>query len=85
MTYILRCMKPNFHHIWSRGVKVIFHDRDDFKFFQNRLAIISYNCHIKLLAYSIMSTHFHLIAEGNDIVEIEQFITLISRCYSLHF
>lgn len=78
-------MQSKFHHVWSRGVKVIFRDRDDFNFFLNHLAVALFTSRIKCLAYSIMSSHFHLIVQTKNEFAIQQLITIISRAYSMHF
>lgn len=78
-------MNTDFHHVYSKGEMVIFRDADDYYHFQNRLAIEKYGKNLKILAYSIMSTHVHLIVETWDEDALREFIAGIKRAYAVHF
>lgn len=78
-------MKTDFHHVYSKGEKVIFRDKEDYIYFQNRLAIEKYGKDLKILAFSVMSTHIHLIVETWDEAALNDFINSIKWAYAGHF
>lgn len=78
-------MNTDFHHVYSKGEMVIFRDADDYYHFQNRLAIEKYGKNLKILAYSIMATHVHLIVETWDEDALREFIVGVKRAYAVHF
>lgn len=78
-------MTTDFHHVYSKGEMVIFRDADDYIYFQNRLAIDKFGKNLKILAYSIMSTHVHMIVETWDEDTLKGFISGVKRAYSVHF
>jgi putative transposase len=57
---------PSLHHIVSLGTSgtSIFHDREDFDSFLERLAVITARYRWRVLAYCLMTTHTHLLVEA---------------------
>lgn len=78
-------MITDFHHVYSKGEMVIFRDADDYIHFQNRLAIAKFGKNIKIVAFSIMSTHVHLIVETWDEDALNEFISDIKWAYFVHY
>lgn len=71
-------MKGNtkIYHICNLSPKVIFRKEEDFLMAINRLACCAFATSSEVLAYAILSTHFHLIVMTDD---IDRFIGLFSR------
>lgn len=78
-------MNTNFHHIYSKGEVTIFRKPEDYIFFQNHLAFAKYLFNIRILAYSIMSTHVHIIVETWDKTALNDFILHLRKSYLMHF
>lgn len=77
--------QTNYYHAFNKGENVIFRDVDDFITFNNKLAIAAYHANIGILAFAIMSTHFHAIIEAIDESAIDKFLELLSKVYSIHY
>ncbi len=56
----------NIYHICNLSPLIIFRDVEDFLLAISRLAACSCRTSVQILAYSIMSTHFHLIIRGRE-------------------
>lgn len=78
-------MNTNFHHIYSKGEVTIFRKPDDYIFFINHLAITKYTYNIRILAFSIMSTHIHIIVETWNETSLQEFIDNLRKSYFIHF
>ena len=53
-------------HICNKFDYVIFRREEDYSLFLNRLSVVSENCNVSILAITIMSNHFHIIAKGDN-------------------
>lgn len=80
-----RFMKNNFHHVYSRGVNVLFYDEKDYIFFNNRLAVTAHTFNVELLAFAIMSTHFHAVVYTWSDDAMQQFISMLRKTYAIYF
>lgn len=78
-------MVSDFHHVWSRGEVVIFRERDDYRYFLNHLSSALSSFKIQCLAYSVMSTHVHLILRTRDEEALKLCLSNLSKLYSIHF
>lgn len=66
-----------YHHIYNRGAlrSKIFFDKDDYNYFLHRLKKHADKNKIEILAYCLMSNHFHLCVKQNtDICTVGKFI-----------
>lgn len=54
------------YHVYSRSSKVVFRGEDDYLMAINRLFTCAHATGTKVLAYAIMSTHFHLVVRTRD-------------------
>lgn len=72
-------------HVYSKGENVLFHDRLDYIYFHNKIAIASASFKLKIWAFTIMSTHFHAIIEATDETDILRFQSKIKQAYALHY
>ena len=68
----------NCYHICNQSQRIIFRTEEDHIFAITRLAICAEATQIDVFAFSIMSTHFHLILRG-EVENIRNFIKLFSR------
>ncbi len=56
----------NIYHICNLSPKVVFRREEDFLFAISRLAVCAFTYNIEVLAFAIMSTHFHIVTLGDD-------------------
>ncbi len=70
------------YHICNQSDKVIFRQEEDYLMFINRLASCSFNTDTHVLAFSVMSTHFHLIINTAD---LNVFIGLLKRNIEIRY
>lgn len=73
------------YHIYSRGKYVVFPEEQDYLMFVNKLAINSFVRPTKIWAYSIMSTHFHLVVETQSEQMLQKFIRRLRLSYSRYY
>lgn len=59
-------MSERFFHIYSQSSKVVFRSEDDYLMAINRLFTCAGFTGVIVLAYAIMSTHFHLMVRTKD-------------------
>ncbi|MCF0177044.1 MAG: hypothetical protein HUJ90_00330 [Bacteroidales bacterium] len=74
-----------YFHYYCKGDVIIFRDEEDYVYFNNRFAILSYAYNIAVLGLTIMSTHFHALIQPNDDENFEAFSTELIRVYSSHY
>ena len=67
------------YHICNLSPKVIFRKEEDFLITITRLAVCAYVTHTEVLAYSVMSTHFHIVVRTDNLSE---FLRLFKRSIS---
>lgn len=60
-------MNKKLYHICNLGQKILFRTEDDYIMAINRLAACANSTYTEVWAYSIMSTHFHLIIASSRI------------------
>lgn len=74
--------RPNarFYHVYIKGLErdIIFKDRDDFITGMNYVAIFTFWTAVSMLAFTLMSNHFHFIVYGTE-EEAKSFINLYKR------
>lgn len=75
--------RASYYHVFNKGENVIFRDNDDFITFNNKIAIASHHADIGILAFAIMSTHFHAIIEAIDETAVDEFLESLSKVYSI--
>lgn len=74
------------YHVFSEGENVLFRNDTDYVNFNNKLAIAAYAKKISLLSETIMSSHFHCVAECRSESQIVDFIKELcgQHAYSYH-
>ncbi len=73
-----------YFHVYTKGIEdsLIFWDEEDYIAGMNFVAIASYRLNIKILAFVLMSNHFHFVISGDKasiLKFINQFKSLMSR------
>ncbi len=76
--------KARFHHVYTKGLEdnIIFRDREDYTTGMNHVALCTFCTGINMLAFTLMSNHFHFIVHGkaeNVKRFIDMYKTYISR------
>ena len=68
------------YHIYSQGKNTPFlvKDTDGFIFIMNKIAVLSLLYEVKLLAFSVMDTHLHIIMNGSS-EECGRYIKALAR------
>ena len=64
----MKIMERRFYHVYTKGLgrDVIFRDRNDYIVGMNYVAVCTFCCKIGLLAFTLMSNHFHFIDYGTE-------------------
>lgn len=79
-------MKQNdekaFYHINSAGENVVFRDEMDFIQFMNDIALAGFGTLSEILAFIIMSTHFHLCVITEHVDEL---VRILKQSYTRYF
>ncbi len=74
--------RPNarFYHIYIKGLErdIIFKDREDYITGMNYIAICIFRTAVSMLAFTLMSNHFHFVVYGTE-DEARNFIDLYKR------
>lgn len=82
ITYNDMKRKPNarFYHVYIKGLEnnLIFRDREDYITGMNYVSICSFWTAVSMLAFTLMSNHFHFIVYGTE-EEAKGFIDLYKR------
>lgn len=60
-------MRHELHHINNASQKIVFRDEEDYTRAVNRLASCAFATRTEVWAFTVMSTHFHLVVGGPDI------------------
>lgn len=73
-----------YYHFCTEGLRkgIIFRDEEDFIVGMNYVAITAKECGLVILAFCLMSNHWHFIVRGNTI-DIERFNTLLKSRISM--
>ncbi|MCF0166999.1 MAG: hypothetical protein HUJ89_07635 [Bacteroidales bacterium] len=74
-----------FYHLYSLGENVLFRGDEDYIFFNNKLAVSAYLNGVCVLAYAIMSSHFHIILKVSDVGIAERFVAVVKKQYAMHY
>lgn len=74
------------HHVTLRGVAQcdIFVDDIDRAFLLDRVAIVSAECGVALLAFAFMSNHVHALTRTGPI-PLARFMSRVTTAYAMHF
>ncbi|MBP9986302.1 MAG: transposase [Bacteroidales bacterium] len=75
----------NTYHIRNIGNFVLFRDKADRIFFNNKFAAICYNYGIEVLALCILSTHFHAVVCGENENIIKELEHILKVAYGMHY
>ncbi len=79
--------KDTYYHIYNRGngKQNIFHAKEDYLFYIDRLekAIKKYD--VELICYILMPNHVHLVARQKTDTPIHKFISSLHTSYSMYF
>ncbi len=73
--------RKNIYHVCSQSPIIVFRKEADYIHAINRLASCAYSTRTEILAFCIMSTHFHLIIMGDN---VDDFISLYKRNITFH-
>ena len=70
-----------FHHLHTKPLEnaIFYEDEEDWKVALNFVGIIAKEVHIDILAYALMSNHFHFIIRGEEVNALEFFHRLKKR------
>ena len=74
-----------FYHIYTKGLedRIIFRDLQDFIVGMNYVAIAQYKTKIKILAFVLMSNHFHFAVQATEAVA-RAFINMFKKLLSAY-
>ncbi len=74
-----------FYHLYIKGLEdsLIFHDREDYIVGMNYVALCTFCTNISMLAFTLMSNHFHFIVYGTP-AEAKKFIDLYKQHISVY-
>ena len=74
------------YHVYSDGTRltVLCETEEDYVFVMNRVAVVSYYCHLGVLGLEVMRTHFHVILRGQA-DQVTKFALEIKRLCSRYF
>lgn len=82
----------NLYHIYNRAVekRIIFCIEKDYNRFLEKMFYYSEETKVKILAYSILPNHFHLllqepISQVENQIAISKFMSLLSNSYTKYF
>ena len=76
-----KCSSTGYYHITNRGVgrARVFNEPEDHAFFLYCLQLAQCVCHFKVLAYCIMTTHFHIVIKCDGPVPTSLFQSVGAR------
>ncbi len=74
--------KKNIYHICNLSPIILFRKVEDFLLAISRLASCAYASEVEILAFSIMSTHFHIVVRGYE-DDVKGFTTAYKRNLAL--
>lgn len=76
----------NFYHICTEGFEqdVIVKDEEDFYVARNYLALAAWRCGLFVVAFCIMSNHFHILVACRDRSQAVRYIKLFKQLYSTY-
>ena len=68
LVYEMKYNENKVHHLYTKGLEnnIIFRDREDYTVGMNYIALCIFICGIDLLAFTLMSNHFHFAALGKS-------------------
>ncbi len=75
-------MRERFYHLCNKPSKVFFRNESDFINAITKLASTSYCSETQVMAFSVMSTHFHFVIKSPN---IKEFIFQFKRDYTKYF
>lgn len=83
-------IEPGFYyHVYNRGVskQIIFHNRSDYRRFEDRLILASKKYDIQVEAYCLMPNHYHLMVTDitSQTSKIPQFMHSLQMSYSKYY
>lgn len=76
--------KNTFHHLYNRGANkaLIFYERENYRYFLQRMKYYRTKFNINILAYCLMPNHFHLFVEQTtDEFSISIFLSSLLNSY----
>ena len=82
VTFVLKKVMAYFH-VYTKGLedRQIFKEKEDYVAGMNLLAVNVNSCDIRMLAFTLMSNHFHFVVEGTEELA-ERFIRAYKGCIS---
>lgn len=75
-----------FYHVFNRGInkQQIFLSKDDYQFFQKKLASLKKHYDHSVYAYCLMPNHFHISIQTRKI-SISKIMSSLTTSYSMYF
>ena len=75
----------HFYHVYTKGLedRLIFRSVEDFIVGMNYVAVSHFKVKVKLLAFVLMSNHFHFVIMGSE-EQVWRFINLYKRLVSVY-
>lgn len=72
-------------HIYSEGDFVLFRDKADKIYFNNKYAVACYKASVETLGSCILSTHFHSVTNADDEEQIEELEHILKVAYGMYY
>ena len=73
------------YHIYSKGDVVLFRNKADKIYFNNKFAAICHSSSVEVLAFDILSTHFHGLVVVDDEKQLECLTYALKKSYGLFY
>ena len=73
------------YHVYTKGLEdnLIFRCREDYRAGMNYIAVCVLKCDIRILAFVLMSNHFHFVVQGSR-AEALKYINIFKRTLSMY-
>ena len=77
----------NYYHVYNRGANKadIFRNDKDYGFLLKQVQDQSVACDVSVIAYCLMSNHYHFLLRQNGQAMISDFMQAVFRVYSMRF
>jgi len=83
----LQFCKGEYYHVMNRtssGTE-LFKDDKDYKLFLEKMYFYAEDCKIRIIAVTLMPTHYHIILKQNNNIGVDKFIHRLSISYTWHY
>jgi len=83
----LQFNEGGYYHVMNRtssGTE-LYKDTDDYNLFLEKMYHYANDCKIKIIAISLMPTHYHIVLKQDGEVGVDKFIQRLSISYTWHY